>query len=474
MTEKPTTCVEIAAAVQSGRSTAGAILDEAMARAERLQEKWRAFITFTPKLARRQAERVDAMVGRNRRLPLAGVPFAVKDLIDIKGVRTTCGSKVFADRVADAHATVIEKLLAAGAVPLGKANMHEFAFGFTGENETFGDCRNPWDPSRIAGGSSSGSAVAVALGIAPVALGSDTGGSIRLPAALSGLVGLKPTYGRVSRRGVAPLSWSMDHVGPLTRTAQDAALVLEVLAGKDPADETSSSQPVPEYSRQLEKPLHGLRIGLPRTGFFDSLEPDVAQAVRAATAEFTSLGAECVDVTLPHLDEVLGAHRAIIFSEASSYHQPLLKDRADRYGDATRLQLEAGLFLPAVDYLKAQRVRRVVRRAWADAFASIDCLLTPSSQAVAAKFGIDTVQLPAGPTPLLHAYLGLLLPMNLSGHPALSLACGFSQEGLPIGMQLVGKPFDETTILRVAHQYQQKTDWHQQLPPAASQRPLPE
>jgi len=469
MTDNPTTCLEIATAVQSGRRTAGAVLDDAMARAERLQEKWRAFITFTPELARRQAERVDALVRRNRRLPLAGVPVAVKDLIDIEGVRTTCGSKVFADRVADAHATVIQKLLAAGAVPLGKANMHEFAFGFTGQNETFGDCRNPWDPSRIAGGSSSGSAVAIALGIAPVALGSDTGGSIRLPAALCGLVGLKPTYGRVSRRGVAPRSWSMDHVGPLTRTAQDAALVLEVLAGKDPADETSSSRPVPEYSRELEKPLRGLRIGLPRAGFFDSLEPDVARALRAATVELTSLGAECVDVTLPYLDEVLGAHRAIIFSEAASYHQPLLEDRADRYSDAVRLQFEAGLFLPAVDYIKAQRVRRVVRRVWADTFASVDCLLTPASQAVAARLGDDTVQLPAGPTPLLHAYLGLLLPLNLSGHPALSLPCGFSQDGLPIGMQLVGKPFDEATILRVAHQYQEKTDWHQQLPPMPRQ-----
>lgn len=467
MTDNPTTCLEIAAAVQSGRRTAGAVLDEAMARAERFQEKWRAFITFTPELARRQAERVDALARRDRRLPLAGVPVAVKDLIDIEGVRTTCGSKVFADRVAGAHATVTQKLLAAGAVPLGKANMHEFAFGFTGENETFGDCRNPWDPSRIAGGSSSGSAVAVSLGISPVALGSDTGGSIRLPAALCGLVGLKPTYGRVSRRGVAPLSWSMDHVGPLTRTAQDAALVLEVLAGKDPADETSSSRPVPQYSRELEKPLRGLRIGLPRTGFFDSLETDVARAIRGATDELSSLGADCVDVTLPYLDEVLGAHRAIIFSEAASYHRPLLEDRADRYADAVRLQLEAGLFLPAVDYLKAQRVRRVVRLAWADTFGSVDCLLTPASQAVAARFGEDTVQLPAGPTRLLHAYLGLLLPLNLSGHPALSLTCGFSQDGLPIGMQLVGKPFDEATILRVAHQYQEKTDWHQRLPPVA-------
>jgi aspartyl-tRNA(Asn)/glutamyl-tRNA(Gln) amidotransferase subunit A len=259
----------------------------------------------------------------------------------------------------------------------------------------------------------------------------------------------------------------MDHVGPLARTAREAALVLEVLAGEDPADETSSARPVPQYSRQLDTPLTGLRIGLPKRGFFDSLEPDVAAAVEAASVELGSLGAKCVDVALPYLDEVLGAHRAIIFSEAASYHQPLLEDRAGDYGDGARVQLEAGLFLPAVDYLKAQRVRRVVRRAWGEVFASVDCLLTPSSQAVAARLGADSVELPAGPTPLLQAYLGLLLPLNLSGHPALSLPCGFSREGLPIGMQLVGKPFDEQTILRVAHQYQQRTDWHRRLPPAA-------
>jgi len=467
MTGEPMSCLEIAAAVQSGERTARAVVEHALAEAERLQEKWRAFITLTPEVARRQADQVDALVRRGRKLPLAGVPVAVKDLIDLKGVRTTCGSRVFADRVAGSNATVIEKLLTAGAVPLGKTNMHEFAFGFTGENPTFGDCRNPWDPARISGGSSSGSAVAVALGICPMALGSDTGGSIRLPAALCGVAGLKPTYGRVSRAGVAPLSWSMDHVGPITRTAEEAAMVLEVMAGEDPADETSSRRPVPQYAGELEKPLRGLKIGLPRTGFFESLEPDVAQALVTASVELASLGAERVEITLPHLDEVLGAHRAIIFSEASSYHQPFLKDRADRYGEATRLQLEAGLFLPAVDYLKGQRVRRVVRRAWTDVFRSVDCLLTPATQAVAARFGAEAVELPGGKTPLLYAYLGLLLPFNLSGHPALAVGCGFSQAGMPIGMQLVGRPFDEATILRVAHQYQQKSNWHRRTPPVS-------
>lgn len=466
MTEQPTSCPEIAAAVQAGRRTARGVVDEALAKAGQCQQPWRTFITLVPDLARRQAERVDALVSQGRPLPLAGVPFAVKDLIDVEGVRTTCGSRVFADRVAAGTATVVEKLLDAGAVPLGKANMHEFAFGFTGENPAFGDCKNPWDPARISGGSSSGSALAVALGICPLALGSDTGGSVRLPAALCGLVGLKPTYGRVSRAGVAPLAWSMDHVGPLTRTAREAAMVLEVLAGHDAADETSSRRPVPQYTAELEKPLRGLKVGLPRKGFFQSLEPDVAQAVTAAAAELESLGVEPVDITLPYLDEVLGAHRAIIFSEAASYHQRLLEDRAELYTEQVRLQLQAGLFLPAVDYLQGQRVRRLVRKAWAETFASVDCLLTPASQAVATRFGSQTVDLPGGPTPLLHAYLGLLLPFNLSGHPAVAVPCGFSSEGLPIGMQLVGRPFDEATVLRVAHQYQQRADWHRRLPSA--------
>ncbi len=466
MTARPPHCLEIAAAVRSGARSARSIVEQALAGAERHQERFRPFITLTPELARAQADRVDASAAAGSALPLAGVPLAVKDPVDVEAFRTTCGSRVFADRVAGTTATVVDRLVRAGAVLVGKTNMHECAFGFTGENAAFGDCPNPWDTERFSGGSSSGSAVAVALGICPIGLGSDTGGSIRLPAALSGLTGLKPTYGRVSRAGVVPLAWSMDHVGPLVRTAEEAALVLEVLAGRDPRDPTSSRRPVPEYSRELDSSLGGLRIGLPRAGFFDSLEADVAEALEAARGALASLGAACVDVRLPHLDEVLGAHRAIIFSEAAAYHQPWLADRPEQYGELVRLQLEAGLLLPAVDYLKAQRVRRVVREAWAETFASVDCLLAPASRAVAARFGTAAVDLPDGPTRLLDAYLGPLLPLNLTGHPAVSVPCGFSRDGLPIGMQLVGRPFDEATILRIAHQYQRNTDWHRRIPPA--------
>jgi aspartyl-tRNA(Asn)/glutamyl-tRNA(Gln) amidotransferase subunit A len=464
----PLSCRQIAAAVQSHERTARAVADEALGRAERLQDKYHAFIAITPELARRQATKVDELIGQGRRLPLAGVPFAVKDLLDIEGLPTTCGSRAFADRRATADATVVRRLVEAGAVLLGKLNLHECAFGFTGANAVYGDCKNPWNADRIAGGSSSGSAVAVALGICGFSLGSDTGGSIRLPAALCSVTGLKPTYGRVSRQGVVPLSWTLDHVGPLARTADDVALVLESMAGHDAADEASSRAPVPNYSAELDKPLRGLRLGVPGEWFFGSLEPAVGKALDAAIAKLVELGCSLASVELPHLEEALGAHRAIIFPEAASYHEPFLRDRGDKYGDDIRPLLAGGLVLPAADYLRGQRARRVIRAAWAKAFSPIDFLVAPASPITASRFGQQTAKLPRGERPLVRAYLDVTLPFNLSGQPAMSVPCGFSPEGMPIGLQLVGKPFAEGLLLRVGHQYQQATDWHRRRAPGAA------
>ena len=457
-------CREIAASVQRHERTARSTVDDALTKAGQFQERFHTFITLTPGLAREQAVRVDKMVAQGQKLPLSGVPFAVKDLIDVLGVPTTGGSQAFADRMPASDATVVKRLVAAGAVCIGKLNLHECAYGFTGENPHFGDCKNPWDEKRIAGGSSSGSAVAVALGICPFTIGSDTGGSIRHPAALCGVVGLKPTYGRVSRAGGIPLSWSMDHIGPLTRSAADAALVLEVIAGRDPADESSSDRRVPEYSAELDKPLKGIRCGVPRDAFYRDVDPEVLAAVELSLKELTKLGVTLVDVTLPHLSEVLGAHRAIIFSEASSYYLPFLNERAEKFGDGIRFLLEGGLLIPAVDYLQAQRVRGVVRQSWAKLFNSVDCLLTPTAPITATTFGQQTAQLPSGEKPLLRAFLDFTLPFNFSGHPALSTPCGFSKAGLPIGLQIVGKPFGESTILQIAHHYQKATDWNQKTP----------
>lgn len=286
-----------------------------------------------------------------------------------------------------------------------------------------------------------------------------------MPAALCGVVGLKPTYGRVSRTGVMPLSWSMDHVGPLARTVAEATAVLRVMAGHDPADESCVARPVPDYSADLSKQLRGLRIGIPHNWFFESLHPGVADAVTAAIDRLAALGAKRVEVTLPLMREVLGAHRAIIFPEAASAFAPYLQDRAEEFSPDIRSLLQGGQFIPAVDYLKAQRVRTAVRKSWAKVFDNVDCLAVPSAATVATEYGQTTVKLPKGEIPTLNAYLDMTLPFNLTGHPALSVPCGFSNDDLPIGLQLVGAPFAEGMILRIAHQYQQDTDWHRRTPP---------
>ncbi len=465
MSDYPGSIAQISGDVQSRKRKAGEVAEAALAAAGKFQDQFRAFIRITPEIAREQARRVDERIQKGESLPLAGVPFAVKDLFDVTGVPTTFGAKVFADRVAKSDAFVVKRLVDAGAVCLGKLNLHECAFGFTGENRTFGDTRNPWEPSRIAGGSSGGAAVAVALGICPIALGSDTGGSIRMPAALCGLTGLKPTYGRVSRSGGLPLSWTMDHVGPITRSAAEAATVLKLLAGHDPADETASRRPVPDYPAEIGARIRGLRIGVMHRWFFEGLDPQVAAAVGQGLEKLLGMGAVQVEVDLPLLDEVLGAHRAIIFPEASAFHRPYLAERAQDYADDIRPLLLAGLFMPAVDYLGALQARRIIRREWAKVFEKIDVLITPTTPVTATKFGEQTADVPGGPKPLVRAYLDLTLPFNLTGYPAITIPCGLSKSGLPIGMQLVGRPFTESVLLRTAHQYQQETGWHLRKPP---------
>lgn len=458
------TSLQIAASVTQREQSALEVTNAALARAESLQDKYRSFITITPDLARKQAADVQIRLKAGEKLPLAGVPFAVKDLMHVTGYATTCGSKVLRDTRSTSDASVVRKLVQSGAVLIGKLNMHEFAFGFSGENPHYGDCKNPWDVTRMPGGSSSGSGVAVATGICPLTLGSDTGGSIRMPSALCNLVGLKPTYGRVSRAGVLPLSWSMDHVGPMARTVEEVAVALRIMAGRDPEDDSASDKPVPDYSADLQGRVKGLKIGVQHAWFGESLEPAVAEAFTRALDKLKALGAQIVEVNLPHLSEVVGAHRAIIFSEASSYHRPLLEKQAADYGESIRPLLQTGLFLTAVEYLHAQRVRRIVRGAWKPVFQQIDALATPTVPLLAPKWGQQVAKLPGGEKPMVRAVLDFTLPFNLSGHPAVSIPCGFA-EGQPIGLQLVGNPFAEGTILRIAHQYQLDTSWHQQVAP---------
>jgi aspartyl-tRNA(Asn)/glutamyl-tRNA(Gln) amidotransferase subunit A len=398
--------------------------------------------------------------------PLHGVPWAPKDLYNTKGVRTTGGSKILADFVPVEDATVVSRLRAAGAIVLGKLNMHEFAYGPEGLNAHYGDARNPWDgrAHRVAGGSSSGSGVAVAAALAPGALGSDTGGSIRIPAALCGIVGLKPTYGRVSRAGVLPLAWSMDHAGPMARTAADCALMLGAIAGYDPADPTTSVLPVPDYPAALTGDVTGLRVGLLRAHFIDVATPEVRDAVLAAAKTLEGAGAVVDEVNLEHVAHVAAASFAIVATEALTYHAEWLRTRARDYQPDVRERLMMGAFVSGVQYVRGQQVRQLVRREVDAALERRDVLLAPATPIPASVLGEKETTLGDGPSDVRSALIRFTRPFNLSGHPACSVPCGFTTNGLPLGLQIVGRPFDEATVLRVADAYQRRTDWHTRRP----------
>ncbi len=421
----------------------------------------RAFITVTRDEALATAQQAASAIARgNYKGPLHGIPLALKDLFDTAGVRTTAGSKIMADRVPAEDAEVTARLKAAGAVILGKLNMHEFAYGATGVNPHYGATLNPWDPTRISGGSSSGSGAAVAAGMALGALGTDTGGSVRIPSALCGITGLKPTYGRVSRRGVVPLSWALDHVGPMARSAADAAIILKAIAGHDPGDETSSEEPVPDYAKLLEgRSLKGLRVGVPREYFFDNVDAEVATAVRGAISAFEHLGSEVSEVSLPHIDEAPAAVNTIMLTEALAYHRRWLAERPQDYGEDVRQRLEMGLLYPAVSYIEAQRLRSLIVAEWREqVFDRVDLLAVPTTPVSAPSLEESDLQ----------ATLTLVRftnPFNLVGVPAVSVPCGFTGTGLPVGLQFVGRWFEEGTVLGAAHAYQQATDWHKRAPP---------
>ena len=397
--------------------------------------------------------------------PLHGVPYALKDLYDTAGVRTTGGSRIFADRVPTVDATVARRLAQAGAILLGKLNMVEFAYGPEGLNPHYGHAHNPWDATtpRMAGGSSSGSGVAVAAGLAPAALGSDTGGSIRIPASLCGITGLKPTYGRVSRAGVLPL-WSMDHVGPMTRTAADGALLLRVMAGYDPADASSSVLPVPDYPVALTGDVKGLRVGMLRNGFLDAAAPPVQAAVEAAANTLVSAGAVLDEVKLERTSLAAAGALAVVAAEALAYHAELLRTRAADYDPEVARRLRVSAFVGGAHYVRAQQVRALVREEIDAALARRDVLLAPTTPVAAPALDERRVALGDGPSDVRTALLRFTRPFNFSGHPVCALPCGFTQTGLPVGMQLVGRPFDEATVLRAADAFQRLTDFHTRRP----------
>jgi aspartyl-tRNA(Asn)/glutamyl-tRNA(Gln) amidotransferase subunit A len=435
-----------------------------------LDSKLRAFITICADSALESARAAEADLMAGRPVgPLHGVPWAPKDLYSTKGVRTTGGSKILADSVPAADATVVARLARAGAIVLGKLNMHEFAYGPEGINAHYGDTRNPWssDAHRIAGGSSSGSGAAVAAGMAPGSLGSDTGGSIRIPASLCGITGLKPTYGRASRAGVLPLTWSMDHVGPMTRSARDCALMLGAIAGYDPADPTTSVLPVPDYGAALTGDVKGLRVGLLRAHVTDVAAPEVRTAVEAAAKQFERAGAVVDEVNLTQVAHAGTASAAIVASEALAYHAAWMRSRPQDYQPDVRERLRIGAFVSGAHYVRAQQVRALVAREIDEALARRDVLLAPATPLAAPVLGERETTLGDGPSDVRAALLRCTRPFNFSGHPACAAPGGFTAAGLPIGLQLIGRPFDEATVLRIVDAYQRITDWHTRRPATA-------
>ncbi|MFF4818378.1 amidase [Kitasatospora sp. NPDC001309] len=449
------TLAEAAEQIRERRLSPVELVDSVLDRIERVEPQLGAYVTVTGEQARAAAREAEREIARgHHRGPLHGVPVGLKDLIDVAGLPTTASSRVRADHRASADSTVTARLRAAGAVLVGKTHTHEFAYGLTTPQTG-----NAWDASRVAGGSSGGSAVAVAAGAATFALGTDTGGSIRVPAALNGVVGLKPTYGLVPRHGVTSLSWSLDHVGPITRTVEDAALVLTALAGHDPRDPASLDTPAVDHrpQRALDRAadLTGLRVGVPTNHYFDHVDPEVADAVHRAVGHLAELGARPVEVDIPLTRYLQATQWGLMVPEATAYHARTLRTVPELYGADVRVLLEAGELLGAGDYLRAQRARTLMRGEWARVLEEVDVIAAPTVPMTAARVGQATVTWPDGTIEgVSDAYVRLSAPANITGVPALSVPAGHDTAGLPIGLQLLGHPLDERTLLRVGHAYE--------------------
>ena len=451
--------------IQSKQVSPVEVAQAFLARLEGLQPTLNSYITLVEEEslgAARQAEK--EIQGGTYRGPFHGIPVGLKDLYNTKGIRTTSGSAIFKDYVPDADCAILERFKAAGTYVIAKMNMTEFAFDPTGGNFHYGPARNPWNTECMTGGSSSGSGAAVASGQCPVAMGSDTGGSIRIPAALCGVVGHKPTYGLISRYGVTPLSWSLDHVGPLTRTVEDAALTLNVLAGHDPRDPASAKGPVPDYTEALDGRVKGLRLGMPKEYIWDAVDPEVESAVKKAIAQLEELGATVHEVSIPHLRVVPFILGILITADAAAFHADMVRDRGAEYDPVIRLRMEQGLFITSVDYLKAQRARALVNLEFRQALSQVDLLVTPTIPITAPKYGEVNVNLGATSRPVRDAITRFTRLFNISGFPTISVPCGFSSEGLPIGLQLAGRPFEDANVLKVAHAYEQASEWHTRRP----------
>ncbi|MEU5951140.1 amidase [Streptomyces sp. NPDC047525] len=445
---------DAARAVAAGELSPVELTDSVLERIAAVEDRLQAYVTVAADAARRAAADAEREIARGRsRGPLHGIPMGLKDLIDVKGMPTTASSRVRADHVAEGDSTVAARLSEAGAVLLGKTHTHEFAYGLTTPQT-----HNAWDDSRVAGGSSGGSAVAVAAGEATFALGTDTGGSIRVPAALNGVVGLKPTYDLISRHGVTSLSWSLDHVGPLTRTVRDAALVLDALVGQGRYDPAGHAAVTGGRDSPGAGDLSGLRVGVPRNHYFERISPEVEESVRRAIGQLQDLGAELVEVEIPMARYFQAIQWGLMVPEATSYHEGTLRSTPDLYAPDVRVLLEAGELVTAGDYLRAQRARALMREAWARMLGHVDVIAAPAVPMTAVKSGQDSVEWADGTVEAVSdSYVRLSAPANITGVPALTLPVGQDHAGMPIGMQLMGRPRGEATVLRAGHAYEVAT-----------------
>jgi len=456
------TIADLAPLLQSRQISPVELTEAYLERIERIDGALNSYIRVMTDEARAAARAAETEITQgNYRGPLHGVPLGIKDLFDVAGVPNTMGAKILRDNVPAKDATLVERLKQAGAIILGKHNLHEFAFGITSENPHFGAVHNPWQLDRVPGGSSGGTAAAIAAGLCAAGMGSDTGASIRAPASWCGIVGLKPTYGRVSRAGGLPLAWSLDHPGPLARSVADCALLLQAIAGPDPRDPATSQEPVPDYSTELSLGVKGLRVGVPRDHFFELVEPDVERLVREAIATLEGLGAEVHEVALPHATHAQAAGNVLMSVEAATWHERWLRERPDDYGRDVLQRIRGGLLVRATEYVHAQQLRTLVQADYARAFEEVDVVLGPTVPLVAPEIG-KTFDAGGSFNMAPRAIANrLTVPCNLTGMPALSVPCGFS-EGLPVGLQVMGPAFAEALVLRVGAAYEAATDWSRQ------------
>ena len=444
------------------------VVRHALRRIAALDPALNSYLTVTADQALERARQAESEIRSGLiKGPLHGVPYAAKDLLDTKGIRTTVGSRILSDNVPEADAAVVERLSAAGAILLGKTGLHEWAYGITSNNPHFGPVRNPWHTERIPGGSSGGSAAALASGLCSFSLGSDTGGSIRIPAALCGIAGLKPTFGRVSRRGAFPLGHTLDTLGPFGLTVQDTALAYQAIAGQDGADPTTVDKRVELPRFDAEPSLKGVTIGVPRGSYFERLDPAIDRTVQSALKVLTSLGAQLRQVAVPDAEPANSLHRLILLAEATSVHQRRLDERREDFGDDVRALLDQGRQVLAADYLNAQRQRRRFCREFAQTLEGVDALVMPAVPIPTARVGELQIEVEGRPENVRLATTRNIRALNLTGLPVLSVPCGFHSDGLPVGIQIVGKAFDERRVLEIGHAYESATEWHLRIPPIA-------